>query len=243
MHPTDIEWKQAASARFDEIATRWRARGMPAADQIDQLLRQLNCPPDGSVLDAGCGTANYTAALALRGIRVVGFDLSLEMIGQAQEVLREAGIPEARARVRVGDVERIEDADATFDAVLCRCVLDFAPHPGRAVKEFERVLKPGGRLVVINLGAHSPVKREWWRRFLPEYDGVHYGNDILPWEMEALLRDMGWRIMEQFPTFAPSNDGVANEYDEQRAAQFGDPILLQAIATGWTIAAESPAFG
>src|SRR5919199_1415701 len=78
------------------------------------------------------------------------------------------------------DDERLGSPDGAFDALICFNVLDFTPRPGVALTEFRRVLKPGGRLVLIMLGAYSPVKLEWWRRFLPDHDGKHTGNDILP---------------------------------------------------------------
>src|SRR5207237_5255953 len=108
-------------------------------------------------------------------------------IANARDAARAADLTEEMAEFAVGDVERLAFADDTFDAVLCALVPDFTPRPGVALAEFRRVLKPGGRLLLLTLGATSPVKQEWWRRFLPDNTEERVRNYILPLEMDALL--------------------------------------------------------
>lgn len=237
MYGYERDWKAAASQRFDSIAEQWRARGLPGSSEVDRLEKLLACPPGGAILDAGCGTGNYSVALAQRGYHITGIDLSSAMIAQARQVAETAGLGTEQASFAVGDVERIDVPDGSVDAVFCRCVLDFAPRPGVALRELERVLRPVGRLILVTLGAHSPVKWEWWRRFLPDYDGPHYANDILPWEVEALLGEMGWQLLDGFPTFGRTLEGTKNPYTEDSAQQLDDRILLQTVASGWCVVA------
>ncbi len=98
---------------------------------------------------------------------------------------------------------------------------------------------PARRLLLTSLGARSPVKREWWRRFLPGDGEIHTGNDILPWEMEALLQELGWRIVEQRPSFSPALAG-ANPYAEL-GERLTERVLQQALATAWQFVAVKPA--
>lgn len=235
---SEQEWKAATARQFDERAATWRTHGVPEGARLEQVTSRLACPPGGLVLDAGCGTANWTVALARQGYQVRGFDLSPTMIAEGQAQLRELGIAEAAAGIEVGDVERMPFPDETFDAAVCFRVLDFTPRPGVALTEFARVLRPGGRLVLSMLGALSPIKREWWRRFLPDYQGDTIGNNILPWEMETLLTTLGWRLLEQFGEYG-AMAGVENPSGEV-ASHVPDQRLRQAAASAWWFVATRP---
>src|SRR5438270_3879554 len=78
VHPDDITWKRTASERFDSIAETWKERGAPPGDRLDAVLGMLDRPDGSLILDAGCGSGNWSVALAQRGFRVRGFDLSSE---------------------------------------------------------------------------------------------------------------------------------------------------------------------
>jgi len=233
-------WKAATANRFDEIAEDWRKRRIIDQERVKPFIENLNCPPGSLILDAGCGSGNWSAPLALQGYRVRGFDISPQMVAEAQVVLSEAGLSAEQANISLGDAEEIRFPDATFDAIMCINVLDFTPQPGKALQEFGRVLRPEGRLVLLTLGAYSPVKRQWWKRFLPEDDQLHTGNDILPWEMEALLEELGWQIVAQEPLFGPAMNGVSNNFDAEKVAQLTDRVLQQAIASAWKFVATKP---
>jgi hypothetical protein len=96
------------------------------------------------------------------------------------------------------------------------------------------VLKPGSRLVMTNLGAYSPVKRGWWKRFLPDGKDItnNVGNHLMPWEMEALLEKLGWQIIDGQPNFSPTLEGTTNPYEEVSRG-ISDKIMLMAIASNW----------
>jgi len=138
-------------------------------------------------------------------------------------------------------VEHLPLPEAACDAVVCTSVLDFAPHPGRALAEFRRVLAPGGRLLLGMLGAHSVIKRsagvERWKRFLPDPPPVMPMNDILPWEMEALLDALGWRVLEHVPRVRGSFSGPAEGYTLEMVKALSDRVLQQTIATAWLFVA------
>src|SRR6185437_16245719 len=109
---------------------------------------------------------------------------------------------------------------------------------------FARVLRPGGRLVLSMLGAHSAVKRgpgsERWRRFLPDSAAVIPLNDILPWEMEALLGALGWQILDQRPHVGPTVGGPPSLYTQEAVLALPDRILQQTAATTWQFVAARP---
>jgi SAM-dependent methyltransferase len=108
-----------------------------------------------AVVDVGCGTGDVVRALASivgAGGRVVGIDASWTMVVEAQR-----RIDASNVELLVGDAERLDLEDATFDAALSERVLQHVSNPERAVAELARVTKPGGRIVVIDTdwGMHA----------------------------------------------------------------------------------------
>lgn len=230
--------KVATAAWFDEVAPQWPT-GTPA--DLPAMVAQLDCPAGGLILDAGCGNGVRGIPLAKAGYRVHGVDLAPEMVARASQAARQRGLDGSDARFEVGDVEALPVEDRACDGIICVNVLDFTPHPGVALTEFARVLKPGGRLLLSMLGAASPVKltpgSERWRRFLPDPPTIIPGNDILPWEMEALLVELGWQVLDQQPRVGRTVRGPASPYSEAMVSRLPDRLLQQAVATAWQFVA------
>lgn len=228
-------------AVWDERATRLRGLPLPSREQTRELATQLGCPPGSLILDLGCGAGRWSVGLVREGYRVLGVDPSPNMAAEALDRASSEGLSAAQANFAEGDAEHIPSGDAAFDGVFCFAVLDFVPNPGVALQEMWRVLRPGGRLVLGVHGAYSPVKREYWRRFLPgDAQGrlSHIANHILPWEVAALLDALGWEVLAQQPTFGPAASGATNPYTADTATRLDDPVLQQTIATSWTFVAR-----
>jgi SAM-dependent methyltransferase len=102
-----------------------------------------------NVLDAGCGDGSYIIGASKRGAHVVGADTSVDMLEAARERAKRCNV---HADVRLADVRALPFADGVFDVVLAVTVLCFQSEPREAVREFARVLAPGGRLVIGELG-------------------------------------------------------------------------------------------
>ena len=98
-------------------------------------------------LDAGCGTGFLSLELASRGHRVTGVDFAPEMLAEARRKAAEKG---AAVRFEEADAEQLPFASGRFDLVVSRHVLWTLPHPEAAIDEWIRVLRPGGRLAVID---------------------------------------------------------------------------------------------
>jgi ubiquinone/menaquinone biosynthesis C-methylase UbiE len=107
---------------------------------------------DLDALDVGCGTGFLSLELAGRGHRVTGIDFAPAMLALAKAKAAEAG---AAIRFEEADAEALPFAPASFDLVITRHVLWTLPHPEAAIDEWRRVLRPGGRLAVID--GHSLV--------------------------------------------------------------------------------------
>lgn len=104
-------------------------------------------------LDIGCGTGFLSLELAQRGHRVTGIDFAPAMLALARRKAMEAG---ADIHFEEADAENLPLPPLSFDLVVTRHVLWTLPHPEAAIDEWIRVLRPGGRLAVID--GHSLVK-------------------------------------------------------------------------------------
>ncbi|GBC62006.1 class I SAM-dependent methyltransferase [Desulfonema ishimotonii] len=116
------------------------------ADRWASALRQLVSEAPGSrALDIGTGTGQCAAYLARSGFDVTGIDLSEEMVARAGAHARQYRLP---IRFQTGDAEAPDFPDSTFDVVVARNLLWTLPRPERALREWRRILRPDGILVV-----------------------------------------------------------------------------------------------
>jgi len=152
------------------------------------------------------------------------------MIRRARDHAREHGVD---IEWRTGDVTHLADPLAVFDAILARVVLQFVPDVPRALHELRRVLKPGGRLLASVPGALSPIYRASWMRHLPGGDPGN--NYLLPWELEYLMIEYGWRVIDGWGEWGDDLSGMRN--DARSSPPQAELRLQQATATTWTILA------
>ena len=111
---------------------------------------------DEAVLDAGCGTGAVLAPAAEVAANVTGIELSPAMAERAREAV-------PSAEIVVGDAAQLPFEDASFDVVLSSFVVFFIANPTAALREWRRVLRPGGRLVMATWGAPDRRWTEWER--------------------------------------------------------------------------------
>lgn len=104
-----------------------------------------------TVGDLGCGTGQVAEVLAPVVRRVIAVDGSAEMLASARERLRTAG----NVEFRQGELEALPLPDGHLDAALIVLVLHYVPDPARALREAARVLRPGGRLLVVDMLPHD----------------------------------------------------------------------------------------
>lgn len=132
---------------------RWRQTSLGSiTDALEQrlLLERLGDGRGQTVLDVGCGDRAFAIELWKRGVKINGIDASAAMIAAARQRARRQG---ADITFAVGTAERLPFAPATFDRVGAVTVLCFVDDTTRVLGEIVRVLRPGGRLVIGELGA------------------------------------------------------------------------------------------
>ncbi len=139
-----------------EIYAKWRASELGAIteDLEDRLLFDFIGDPDGcEILDIGCGDGTFAMSLWERGARVSGIDTSQPMITAASQ--RAADARAEGVSFQTGRAQHLPFGDAQFDVVVAKTILCFVDDPTDAFAEMSRVLRPGGRLVIGELGRWS----------------------------------------------------------------------------------------
>jgi ubiquinone/menaquinone biosynthesis C-methylase UbiE len=140
--------RQLADA-FDSQAPKFEratVQSDPAA--LERLVREAGLPPGGLVLDAGCGPGLVAAALLGSGLRVVGVDLSREMIERARKRCASVGERARFVQASVFDVSL--ESLGPFDGAISRYVLHHVLDPSAFVGRQVELLRPGGVLVVCD---------------------------------------------------------------------------------------------
>ena len=153
------ERARVASESFRSKGADWdemRALGLQAAAVEAALLDLLPASGLGRMLDIGTGTGQMLELLAGRISSGSGIDASRAMLALARARLARPGL--GHCTVRLGDMYRLPLADGAVDLVVLQMVLHHAEDPAAVLREAARVLRPGGRLAIVELAAHAKAE-------------------------------------------------------------------------------------
>ncbi|HEX4034896.1 MAG TPA: metalloregulator ArsR/SmtB family transcription factor [Solirubrobacteraceae bacterium] len=190
--------RSAAAAAYlsqhgDELAAL-RALHAPEAEIEREMLELLvKEGPIGRLLDIGTGTGRVLGLLAPHTQRSIGLDVDPEMLLLARAALGDAQI--ARASARQGDLHRPPFEAASFDVAVMHFVLHLLDDPPGALVDAGRLLRPGGRLLVVDFAPHDLT-------FLKERHG-HRRLGIASDDMAAWAQDAGLAIEAEHALPAP----------------------------------------
>ncbi len=146
------ERRKRAQEFFAQSASEWDAlRGELFGDALDQTVALALLDEEWVVGDLGCGTGRVTEALAPFVARAIGVDESDAMLSAASARL--AG--ESSVSLRKGPLEQLPIADAELDAAILCLVLHYVTDPAQVLREAHRVLRPGGRVLVVDMMPHD----------------------------------------------------------------------------------------
>jgi len=150
------ERERSAAAYFAANAHQWdelRALHVPDKEVEQRLLAILDLSSVKDFLDIGTGTGRMIEVIGPHVERGIGIDRSRDMLAVARLRLDRANLRNCSARQ--GDMYALPFAAPCFDLVLLHQVLHYADRPGDVILEAARVLRPGGRLVIVDMAPHE----------------------------------------------------------------------------------------
>ncbi len=168
--------------QLGERPLAWGVWGIPEAE-----VGALGALDGRRVLELGCGGAQWAVALAERGVRVVGIDLSERQLAHARRHRAKAGV--ALPLVQ-GNAERTPFADGSFDVVFCDHGATSFARPERCVAEAARLLRAGGRFA-FNMG--SPIHELCWNE-AQDRVGTTLQHDYFGMERIEDEREIGYQL-------------------------------------------------
>lgn len=140
-------------AYFDELAGRFGKQYVPGRSWKGLAETLLLLMPPLDIADLGAGEGAFSQLLARRAKRVIAVDNSPRMVEVAQDLAARNGL--TNIEFRVGDLEDLPIAEASIDLAFLSQSLHHALHPQRAVDAARRILRPGGRIAILDLKRHS----------------------------------------------------------------------------------------
>jgi SAM-dependent methyltransferase len=233
------------------------------AEQIGYSGAELGAVPEGANLGLGCGNptaiaelrpgetvvdlgsgAGLDCFLAARRVgptgRVIGVDMTDEMLARARENAARGGF--TNVEFRKGDIEALPLEDASVDVILSNCVLNLVPDKRKAFAEIARVLKPGGRMAVSDIVLERPLPPDL--RDDAEAYAACVSGAILREEYLRLLAEAG--LTEIRVTREADAAGLVLESPDMagyRASTCCGPAGLSGIVTSLHVAARRPGGG
>lgn len=199
LHEIRAARDQAAAEYFERNAADWdrvRALHLPEADIDSAILEAAGEGPFELMVDVGVGQGRMIQLFADRVRRAEGFDSSRQMLAIARASLDDL---KAKAAVRFGDAYAPPIESGLADLVTIHQVLHFLSDPGRAIAEASRLLRAGGRLVIVDFAPHELefLREEHAHRRLGFAD-----NEIAEWCAAAGIAQLATT------TLAPAKSGA-----------------------------------
>ena len=150
------ERDRAAQAYFRDNAAEWdriRALHAPEAVVTEAMRDVLGAARIDLLVDLGTGTGHVLEVFAPHAKSAVGIDLNRAMLAYARARMDSLGL--SHVQLRQGDLFNVPMADAAADAVVLHQVLHFLDDPAPALREASRILRPGGRLLIVDFAPHD----------------------------------------------------------------------------------------
>ncbi|MBV8622103.1 MAG: methyltransferase domain-containing protein [Herbaspirillum sp.] len=185
--------QQVVTEQFGSTAAAYLTSAVHAQGVDLQELAQIAAAiPQARVLDLGCGGGHASFAVAPVVAKVVAYDLSAEMLDVVVRAAAERGLD--NLAVRQGSADRLDFPDASFDLVCTRFSVHHWRNVPQALREILRVLKPGGRFIVIDTAAPADVLADTYVQAIELLRDTSHVRNISLQSWRKLLRQAGFEI-------------------------------------------------
>ncbi|MHB8190275.1 MAG: ubiquinone/menaquinone biosynthesis methyltransferase [Ferrimicrobium sp.] len=210
--PTDTDKQRYVREMFDRIAPRYNLVNRVMTGGLDlrwrrRLVRSLGCKSGDRVLDLACGTGDFIAVWGAFGVQAIGCDLSFGMLKQLSS--------DAWAVQALG--EQMPFADEAFDAVSTGFAVRNFQALGEVVAECARVLRPGGRLGILEVATPKFLPARVLHRW--------YFGAVVPW-LGGLLSDArAYRYLPESLSYLPTPQEMAQLLYDNGFASFKRQVV------------------
>ena len=146
--------------KYDEIGVDYNLTRRADPYLLSRIQHHLNPYGEGLYLDIGCGTGNYTIALANQGVRFVGIDPSSEMLSRAKA-------RNDQVEWKMGKVENLPIDDESVEGILASLTIHHWGNLEQGFRELYRVAKPGSNLIIFT-ATPKQMTGYWLNHYFPE---------------------------------------------------------------------------
>ena len=208
---------------------------------------QLNSAPEGANMGLGCGNPQAIASLkegetvldlgsgggfdcflAAKSVgktgRIIGVDMTADMVSKARQNAAKLGAN--NVEFRLGEIEHLPVADASVDVIISNCVINLSPEKIDVFREAMRVLKPGGRLAILDVVALQSLPAEI-KNDLALISGCVGGTEEIE-VIESMLAQAGFEDIKIQPK-VESRDSIREWFPERNLEDYVTSATIEAV--------------
>ncbi|KOC89623.1 class I SAM-dependent methyltransferase [Winslowiella iniecta] len=179
--------------QFGDQASAYLSSAVHASGRdLQRLAERLSGSPQARVLDLGCGAGHASFVAAEQVQAVVAYDLSSQMLDVVTEAAQQRGLP--HLTTQQGYAESLPFVDGEFDIVISRYSAHHWHDVGQALREVKRVLKPGGKVIFMDVSAPGNSVLDIWLQTVEALRDTSHVHNYHPGEWLAMFTEAGLAI-------------------------------------------------